>query len=208
VGGRTFPQMLVDTYFGLSTLAEDVGLLGVRWVIAMRMEEFRALTYIYACEYWTSRCQGSAGNPSYQDAQAVRGLQLQMWQGRYLLIDGTPVQVAFTDGIPMTKAGNNVYTAQDLFFIPVEWDGQPLLNLQYKKMDNADAMSFANFVGPNEFMGLNNGMWLATKQRTGLLYGTAVCWQVPCGAGCGVLGRSRQHHAVHLPSPDPQRVPG
>lgn len=167
VGGRTFPQMLVDTYFGLSTLAEDVGLYGVRWAIGMRMEEFRALTYIFACEYWTSRCAGSAGNPSYTDAMAVRGLQLQMWQGKYLLFDGTPVQVVFSDGIPQTKAGNNVYTAQDLFFIPVEWDGQPLLNLQYKKMDNTDAMSFANFVGPNEFMGLNNGMWLATKQRTG-----------------------------------------
>lgn len=166
VSGRTFPQMLVDTYFALNDLADQVGMSGTRWIILMRMEQFRALTYIYACEYWTSRCQGSAGNPSYTDAMAVRDLQLQMWQGRYLLIDGTPVQVVFTDGIPLTKAGGSVYTASDLFILPVEWAGMPLLNLEYKPMDNADAMSFANFVGPSEFMGLNNGMWLATKART------------------------------------------
>lgn len=167
VGGRTFPQMIVDTYFALTTLADDVGLDGTRWVIAMRMEQFRALTYIYACEYWTSRCQGSAGNPSFQNAQEVRGLQLQMWQGRYLLIDGTPVQVVFTDGIPLTKAGGSVYTAQDMFFLPVEWNGQPLLNLQYKLMTNEDVTSFANFIGPNDISSMNNGMWLTTKQRSG-----------------------------------------
>lgn len=167
VGGRTFPQVLVDTYFGLSTLADDVGLNGTRWVIAMRMEQFRALTYVYACEYWTSRCSGSAGNPSYTDAMSVRNLQLQMWNGKYLLIDGTPVQVVFTDGIPLTKAGNNVYTAQDLFFIPAEWNGQPLLNMQYKVMDNSDVRSFSGFIGPDDIKSFNNGMWLSTKQRSG-----------------------------------------
>ena len=166
VGGRTFPMMIVDTYFALTDIARQAGLDGVTWIIAMRMEEFRALTYIYACEYWTSRCQGSATNPSYTDAQAVRGLQLQMWQGRYLLIDGNPVRVVFTDGIPLTKAGGSVYTAQEMFFLAVDWNGMPLLNLEYKPMDNGDAMSFANFVGPQVFQGLNNGMWLATKQQT------------------------------------------
>jgi hypothetical protein len=167
VGGRTFQQAVVDTYFALKVLAEDVGLDGVTWAIGMRMEMFRALTYIWACEYYVSRCQGSAGNPSYTDASEVRKLQLQMWDGRYLLIDDEPVRVIFSDGIPMTKAGNNVYTAQDFFIIPIDWMGQPLLNIQYKVMNNADAMSFAEFIAPNEFAAYNNGMWLGTKQRTG-----------------------------------------
>ena len=53
-----------------------------------------------------------------------------------------------------------------MFFLAVDWNGMPLLNLEYKPMDNGDAMSFANFVGPQVFQGLNNGMWLATKQQT------------------------------------------
>lgn len=166
VSGRTFPQMLVDTFFALQDTATQVGMGGVRHAIVMRMEEFRALTYIWACEYWTSRCAGSAGNPSYTDAMAVRDLQLQMWNGRYLLIDGQPVQVIFTDGIDLTKAGGSVYTARNMFILPVEWNGMPLLNLQYKRMDNADAMSFANYIGPQEYFPMNNGMWLATKQKS------------------------------------------
>lgn len=166
VSGRTFPQMLVDTYFAKQDLAEQVGMGGTRWVWVMRMEEFRALTYIYACEYWTSRCAGTAGNPSYTDAMEVRRLQLEMWQGRYLLIDGTAVQVIFTDGIPLTKAGGSVFTAQDMFLLPVEWNGIPLLNLQFKQMLNADMRDFTAFADADEFMGLNNGMWLSTRART------------------------------------------
>ena len=167
VSGRTFQQTVVDTYFALKVFAEDADLYGVTWAIGMRMEMFRALTYIWACEYYVSRCQGTAGNPSFTDASEVRKLQLAMWDGRYLLIDNEPVHVIFTDGIPLTKAGTNVYTAQDFFIIPTDWQGQPLLNLQYKLMNNEDAMSFANFIGPNDVSSMNNGMWLTTKQRSG-----------------------------------------
>lgn len=166
VAGRTFPQVLVDTMFGLVDIAERVGLPGVRWVMVMTMRMFRALTYVYACQYWTSMCAGSAGNPNWQDAATVRRLQLEMWNQRYLLIDGNPVQVVFSDGIPETRASSSVFTAQEMFILPVEWQGMNLLNLQYKPMDNAQATEFANFVGPQEFYGVNNGMFLATKQRS------------------------------------------
>jgi len=166
VSGRTFPQVIVDTMFGLTDIADRTGLGGTRWVIAMPMRMFRALTYVYSCQYWTSLCTGSAGNPSWQDASEVRKLQLEMWNNRYLLIDGNPVQVVFTDGIPETRAGGSVYTAREIFFLPVEWNGMPLINLQFKKMDNAQAMEFANFVNPAVFQSLNNGMWLTSKAQT------------------------------------------
>jgi hypothetical protein len=166
VSGRSFPMALTDTYWGMNQIARDVGMDGVTFAWLMRAEQFHALTYIYACEYWTARCPGSAGNPSFTDAAAVRGLQLEMMDGQYLKIDGKNVPVIFSDGISLTKSGGSVYTASSTFLLPIEWNGIPLLNLQYKPMDNADAMQFANFVGPNEFMGLNGGMWLATKQRS------------------------------------------
>lgn len=166
VSGRTFPQLIVDTMFGLADIAEQAGLAGTRWILVMPFRMFRPLTYVYACQYWTSLCAGSAGNPSMQDASRVRDLQLDMWQRRYLLIDGNPVTVVFSDGITETRAGGSVFTAREMFFLPVEWNGMSTLNLQYKPMDNKEAMDFANFVGPQEFTPINNGMWLATKQRT------------------------------------------
>lgn len=166
VSGRTFPQLLVDTMFGLVDIAERAGLAGTRWVILMPMRMFRPLTYVYACQYWTSMCAGSAGNPTWQDAGRVRELQLDMWNNRYLLIDGNPVNVVFSDGITETRAGGSVYTAREIFILPVEWNGLRTLNLQYKPMDNAQAMEFANFIGPQEFQSINNGMYLGTKMRT------------------------------------------
>lgn len=166
VNGRTFPQMLVDTYFGLTDIAEQVGLSGVRWVMVMPMRMFRALSYVYACQYWVNRCSGTAGNPAFQDSKGVMELQMDMWKNRYIPVDGVPVQVVFSDGIRETRASASVFTAQEMFILPVEWQGMNLINLQFKPMDNAQAMEFANFVGPNEFTGVNNGMWLATKMRT------------------------------------------
>jgi hypothetical protein len=166
VSGRTFPQMLVDTYFGLTDIAEQVGMSGTRWVMVMPMRMFRALTYVYACQYYTNRCLGVVGNPNFTNSTEIAKLQMDFWQGRYLLIDGQPVQVIFSDGIRETRAGGSVFTAQEMFILPVEWSGMNMLNLQYKPMDNAQAMEFANFVGPNEFTGVNNGMWLASKART------------------------------------------
>lgn len=166
VSGRTFPQMLVDTYFGLTDIAEQVGMAGTRWVFVMPMRMFRALTYVYACQYYTNRCQGVVGNPNFQNSTEIAKLQMDFWNGRYLLIDGQPVQVIFSDGIRETRASGSTYTAQEMFILPVEWNGMNLLNLQFKPMDNQQAMDFANWIGPQEFQGINNGMWLATKQRT------------------------------------------
>ncbi len=166
VNGRTFPQVIVDTYFGLTDIAEQAGLGGTRWVIVMPMRMFKVLTRLYACQYYVAYCAGTTGAPNFQNATEVKRFEDEMWNGRYLMIDGTPVQVVFSDGIRETRASSSVYTASSIFFLPVEWQGMSMINLQYKPMDNAQAMDFANFVGPNEFTGINNGMWLATKMRT------------------------------------------
>lgn len=166
VSGRTFPQLLVDTYFGLTDIANQAGLAGTRWIFLMPMRMFRALSYVYACQYWTNRCQGTVGNPNYQDSAEIAKLQMDFWQNKYLLIDGQPVQVVFSDGINETRAGGSVFTAREMFILPVEWQGMKMLNLQYKNMFPADVAEFANFVGPQDFIPMNNGQWLMTKART------------------------------------------
>lgn len=167
VNGRTFPQTIVDTYFGMNDIAEQVGLGGVRFFWLMPMRMFRALTYVYACQYYVNRCAGTVGNPDTMNAAEVAKLQMQMHRGRYLIIDEEIVPVVFSDGITETRASGSVYTAQGCFLLPYEWNGMSMLNLQYKPMNNAEAMGFNGFVGPDDIVGINNGMYLTTKQRTG-----------------------------------------
>lgn len=166
VNGRTFAQLIVDTYFGLTDFAEQMGLAGTRWVMVMPMRMFKVLSRLYACQYYVAYCTGTAGNPNFQNSTEVKRFEDDMWQGRYLLIDGTPVQVVFSDGILETRASGSIYTASEMFFLPVEWQGMSTTQLQFKPMDNAESMSFANLFPPNEFTAVNQGLWLATKQRT------------------------------------------
>jgi hypothetical protein len=167
VAGRTFVEMLTDTFFEKTMEAERMGFTGIQWAWEMSMRLFRALTYIWACQYYTYRCSTNATNPNYTMAETIRNDQLDMWNGRYLLIDGMRVPVIFSDGINTVRASATVYTDDNMFLTPVGWSGGKLLNLEYKKMDNEDAMQFANFGGVNRVFPMNNGMFLATTRFTG-----------------------------------------
>lgn len=171
ISGRTFVQVIVDTIYGLNDIATRVGMDGVTWAIVMPMRMFRPLTYVWSCQYWTYACQNaSASNPNYTNGQDVRMLQLAMQAGYYLLVDGKEIPVIFSDGIRETRALGNTYTADEIFIIPVDWNGQQLLNLYYKPMDNPDAVAFANFDGNSNIVGINNGMFLYTTNRQNFCY--------------------------------------
>lgn len=175
VGGRSFVVMLTDLYYQKSMEAERAGLGGTQFVFVGSMKLFRALTYLWACQYYTYRCQTTAdgvstSNPSFTDAPEIRKLQLEMFQGRYLLIDGQQVPFVFSDGIRSTKASATIWTDDNLFLLPVSWEGQQLLNLYYKPMDNADAVQFANFGGSNRIWSINDGMFLVTTRFNGFCF--------------------------------------
>lgn len=165
-GGRTFVQMVRDTFFGLNEIARQVGMDGVQWVITMPWRMFVAVTYIWSCQYWTYACQASSTNLNYTDGQSIRELQLAMQNGYYLLIDGIQVPVVISDGIRETNASATVITADEMFILPVAWNGRRLLNLQFKNVGSAEVMEFANFGPAPEFMPVSNGMYMLWTERT------------------------------------------
>jgi len=162
--GRNIVQFIRDTLFGLNEIGRQVGMDGVTYGIVMPFRMFVALTYVWACNYWTYACAGSTSNPSYTNADAVRERQLDMQNNYYLLIDGNRIPVLLSDGITETNASASVITADDLFILPLEWNGIRLLNLQYKALDSQDIMSFANYGGlAPSAAPINNGMFLMAK---------------------------------------------
>lgn len=167
VSGRTFPQMMVDTWYGKTELANMTGLSGTTFVWLMPARLFRALTYVYACSYYSSRCAGAQYAEQNMNAMDTRRIQLEMLQGHYLLMDGTAVPVIFSDGIPvnLANASTGVWTASDVFLLPVDWQGSRLINLEYFPMDNADLSSFANFTPGGQMQAINNGMFLVSRNQ-------------------------------------------
>lgn len=166
VAGRTFVQMLRDTFFGLVEIARQVGMDGVQFALVMPFRMFVALTYVWSCQYWTYACQASATNLNYTSATDIRTLQLDMMNNYYLMIDGNRVPVVCTDGINETQASSTVLTADEMFILPISWNGRRLLNMQYKNVGSAEITEFANFGPAPEFMPMDNGMYLLWTERT------------------------------------------
>lgn len=164
VNGVNIVQYIRNAYFGLQEMARQVGMEGVTFGIVMPFRMFQALTYVWACNYWTYACAGSVTNPSYTNAETVRTLQLDMQNNYYLLIDGNRVPVFPSDGITETNASATVITGDDLFILPLEWNGMRLLNLQYKNLSTQDIMSFGNYGGlAPTVQPISNGMYLMSK---------------------------------------------
>lgn len=166
VAGRTFPMVVRDTYFGLKEIARQVGMDGVEFVLTMPFRMFQALTYVWSCQYWTYACTTTTSQPSFTNAQDIRALQVDMQNGYYLLIDGIRVPVVVTDGIRETNASTTVITADEMFILPVMWNGMKLLRLQYKNVGSAEVTEFANYGPAPEFVPMDNGMYLMWSSRT------------------------------------------
>jgi len=165
VAGRTFPMVVRDTYFGLNEIARQVGMEGTQFVLVMPYRMFQALTYVWSCQYWTYACQATSTNLNYTNGQDIRELQVDMQNGYYLLIDGIRVPVVVTDGIRETNASSTVITADEMFILPVQWNGRKLLNLQYKNLASREVLDFGNFGPAPEFLPMDNGMYLLATNR-------------------------------------------
>ncbi len=169
VSGSNIVQSFADQYYAVNDLAEYVGLGGVQFGFVMRKEFFRALTEVWSCQYLTYRCQSTnAGQPIVISGEETNNLRLAMQTGQYLLIDGVPVPVEFSDGIQLEQlAGGTPKTLRaDAYLLPLFWNGRPLIRPEFHNMGNAYAREFANFIYPGaEF--INNGMYMLGKREAG-----------------------------------------
>jgi hypothetical protein len=169
VNSANIVQSFADQWYAVNDTARQVGLNGVEFAFVLRAEQFRALTEVWSCQYLTYRCQSSnAGQPIQITGDETNRLRLEMQNGQYLLIDGTPVPVIFSDGIQLERLGSgtpNVLRA-DAYLLPISWNGRPLIRPEYHDMGNVYAREFAGIVYPSaEF--LNDGMYLLTKREAG-----------------------------------------
>jgi hypothetical protein len=160
--GRTITTAINDMYYAGMDRAAQVGMdQGLEYAWVMRKEQFRALTDVYANTYATSRFQSSslsAGSPLIQIATDTDKIRQEMLNGHYLLIDGVPVPVVFSSGIPLEGQGSNVYNA-DMYLVPFAWQGIPLLRLDYFNLGNQYITEWNGIINPDKRRIINNGFF-------------------------------------------------
>ncbi len=140
--GNDLIDAVTAIYFQLKDRATRTGLMPVRWLIAMRPQLFYEITRIWPCSYLTYRCQLEGNERITVDAQDAVKLRDDMFNGKYLLIDGEKVQVMVDDGIQeLTNTTNgNVPSGcfgGDIYFIPMSViGGRSVTFLEYFQYTN------------------------------------------------------------------------
>lgn len=110
--------------------ASRTGVEPVRWVLAMREELFWEVTKCWPCSYYLGGCTVSDadGQRVTIDARDQIDLRDQMRNGRFLLIDGTRLDVILDDGIAESTNVNDAnvnpaHYASDIYLIPMSVSG-------------------------------------------------------------------------------------
>lgn len=163
LSGRKITAIMTDMYFGRQTVAMQLGVTAT-WAWVMPFALFRELTYAYANQYYETRSPGVVGNPFQTQQEGIKRLQVEMLNGYYLLMDGVPVPVLFSDGIPLEVGGGN-YKKADIFLLATSVQGRSGLQFEYFNIDNPYARQLrSRFNG--ELETLNGGMYLLGAERS------------------------------------------
>lgn len=154
--------------------AETMGFMPVQWVIVLKDSLFRVLADYWPCVYASFRCNANTMQVSNNtDAMEMRRMSDDLYNGRYLLIDGERVPVVLDDAIPYdTNKTNGILPAgsfaSDIYFLPlVVRGGLPVLFMEYFDYSAANGVMQGISDGrvSNEFW-TDNGMFLWTTSRT------------------------------------------
>lgn len=164
VNGVAFTENVVDAFYSVTQTADEIGMGDTSFEIWVSRKAWRAIAYQWACTYYTDRCSaGAVGTPIVQDATAMVAARDKMMRDKVLMIDGTPVPVRVTDGIPTPGMANQNYQS-DLYIMPRMWRGTPLLYREYFPLNNSEAQEFV--ANSPESRIINNGLYAVGRRTT------------------------------------------
>lgn len=165
--------------------AVEMGLMPVKWVLAMRWSTFYQLTEVWPCAYSTYRClQSDAGlsaaQPAVNDALKLQDMRNEMrgdWDartGQFLWIDGVKRDVVIDDTIPETALAAGAFNST-IYWVPLTViGGFQSTYMEYFNYDSPQgAMAAAELLAPGDsYFTTDNGRFLWHKRPP-----TAYCVQ-------------------------------
>ena len=119
--------------------AVTMGFMPVQWAWVMNDSLFRKISDYWPCVYASFRCNASANDVSNNvDGMKQHTMADEMYNGRYLLIDGVRIPVIIDDAIPVEENGDagsvlpSGTFASDIYLLPFTVKGgQQVLFVEY-----------------------------------------------------------------------------
>jgi len=154
--------------------AEHMGMLPVQWVWVMKDALFRQLTDRWPCVYATGRCNATANDLSANvDAMVMRRMSDELYNGRYLTVDGVNIPVVLDDYIPYETAATDANLdpgefLSDIYLLPLTVrGGRPVTYMEYFDYSAANGTMQGIMDGrlTNEYW-TDGGRFLWTFSRT------------------------------------------
>jgi hypothetical protein len=135
VGGESIVNALHTLYYTRVDIASEVGMDTVTFAFAMDRRLFYRIVQVFACTYAFARCGDfDAGTPGSRTLAEIENRRNEMFRGRYLLIDGTPVPVVFTSGFEVDSTANPTLDSS-IYLIPLRTGARPLTYIEFNPYD-------------------------------------------------------------------------
>lgn len=161
--GASFIRQATSVVRRLRDNARRMRLTPLTLAAVMRPELFYEITEVWACAFFTYRCNTdfSATQQQVIDANETIRLRDAMRAGQYLWIDGTAFPVILDDTIPETALAGSSYRST-IYFLPIRYAGnRPGIFLEYINYDGPmGAIEAASVFAPNSYYTTNGGRYL------------------------------------------------
>lgn len=118
------------------------------WAILLNPRVWRPLTRMWPCAYQTTGCQTLVNNNGQRinvDAVNQREFQDEMYNGKFLMVDGVRIPVLFSWGVPLATVAPDTYNTT-LYLVPMRLNGAPVTFIEYFNTGNSFQQEYASLV--------------------------------------------------------------
>ena len=162
-------QLIQDMYRALESIADRAGLAPTSWALVMPRDCFYELTKRWPIAYATTAttvvASGQTNTLLQVNAMDSAELRDAMRTGKYLMVNGTRVDVILDDAISNTVVSGNTYKTT-IYFVPLSVLGTtPATYIEYFDWDRGGAfLSAAGVFGiPGKYFTTDNGRYAAVR---------------------------------------------
>jgi len=151
------------------------------FAILMHPRAWRPVTRQWPCAYQTTGCNTLVNNNGQRinvSADSQRQMQDDMYNGKYLMIDGIRIPVLFSWGVPLVTTAPDTYNTT-FYIVPMRLNGEAVTFIEYFNTGNEFQNQIASLTGVPNTRVINGGMYRVGKQEQPLciLYKVAGKWR-------------------------------
>lgn len=136
------------------------------FAILMHPRAWRPVTRQWPCAYNTVGCSVLTGDGATRlniNSETERQMQDDMYNGKYLMVDGNRIPVLFSWGVPLATVAPDTYNTT-FYLVPMRLNGEAVTFIEYFNVDNEFQNQWVNLIGTGESRAINGGMYRIGRQ--------------------------------------------